>query len=131
MGKYEFYEIKSKKSLEYNNGLRKISLVCGNYNDLHCFLWLNEDGELKQFQFLFDEKLIEWFSEKDRLCTSKTNRQGNETSQVGIHKGVRTIHSVEDLDLMKEGIEKIQQSIFPYKYNEMIKSKVVDRSLND
>lgn len=128
MGKYEFYEIRSKKSLEYINGLRKISLVCGNYNDLHCFIWLNEDEELKHFQFLFDEKLIEWFSKQDRLITSETNRRGNETSQVGIHKGARTIHAIEDDTLMKEGIEKIKQSLFPFKYNQMIKSIISNRS---
>lgn len=121
MSRYEFYEIKSKKSLQFTNGLRKVSLVCSGFPDAHIFIWLDQNERIKHLQFLFNEKIIEWFDERKELLTSQTNRGMNGQQKPGIHKGVRTIHSVKDDSIRREGLEILTEAVFPFKYENAIK----------
>jgi hypothetical protein len=121
MIRYEFYEIRSKKSLQFVDGLRQVSLICADTSGLHIFLWLDEDDNLKHLQFLFNERLIEWFSGRDRLLISRTNRSMGPSDKTGIHKGVRTIHAIEDDDVLKEGLKIMTESRLPHRYSELIK----------
>jgi len=122
---YNFYEIRSRKSQEFNNGVRQVSLVCADDPDLHCFLWIDQQQKLTHFQFLFNEKLIEWFSNKDGLIVSETNRRSGPTGKTGVMKGVRTIHTVQDDSILQEGLEIINSSEFPNSYKDLIQTKLL------
>ena len=117
---YRFYEIKSIRSKEFVKGLRKVTLVCENRPDIHCFLWIDESEALKHMQFLFDEKLIEWFDDKKELITSHTNRRSQSSTKSGVQKGARTIHAIKDNSIMREGIGIISSASFPGDYKLMI-----------
>lgn len=121
MSAYTFYEIKSQKSKEFVKGLRKVSLVCENRPDMHCFLWLNERDEPAHFQMLFNEKLVEWFEGREDLITSRTNRHQFQTTKPGVHKGSRTIHTIQDDFILNEGLEIIQSATFPDNYDSIIR----------
>ncbi len=125
METYNFYEIKSKKSQIYVDGLRQISLVCDDQPDIHCFLWVNQEQKLAHLQFLFNEKIIEWFSGRKSLVISETNRRSNNPEQIGIHKGVRTIHPVNDDKIRQEGLDIIRLANFPKNYKEIIQSGIL------
>jgi len=125
MENYIFYEIKSKKSRMFVNGVRQVSLACSTHPDINFFLWLDENQMLKHLQFIFNEQIIEWFADKEGISTSQTNRRfPSSSSKTGIMKGVRTIHAVEDGSILKEGVEIVQQATLPGSYDSMIKSKL-------
>ena len=124
MERYVFYEIKSKKSRMFVDGIRQVSLVCSTDPAINFFLWLDEKQKLTHLQFIFDEKIIEWFADKERISTSQTNRRFPSTSKPGVHKGVRTIHSVEDDSILNEGVEIIKHAILPGSYETLVKSKL-------
>ncbi|MBU2643223.1 hypothetical protein KKI24_00830 [bacterium] len=124
MEHYVFYEIKSKKSRIFVDGVRQVSLVCATHPGLNFFLWIDEQQKLKHLQFVFNEKIIEWFAETERLSTSQTNRRFPSPSKPGIHKGVRTIHAVEDDSILDEGVQIVNQATLPGSYETMIKSKL-------
>ena len=123
MQDYNFYEIRSKKSEEFVKGVRKVSLVCENRPDIHCFLWIDQERKLKHVQFLFDEKLIEWIEGRKNIITSHTNRQMASNRKPGIHKGARTIHTVDDSRIMEEGLQIIKSAEFPENYEQQILHK--------
>lgn len=106
------------------DGVRQVSLVCSTHPEMNLFLWLDEQQSLKHLQFIFNEKIIEWFAEKDQISTSQTNRRFSATSKTGVHKGVRTIHAVEDDSILNEGVEIIKQATLPGSFETLIKSKL-------
>ncbi|NQU65765.1 MAG: hypothetical protein HQ517_16005 [SAR324 cluster bacterium] len=124
MERYLFYEIKSKKSRMFINGVRQVSLVCSTHPDMNFFLWLDEQQNLKHLQFVFNENIIEWFADKEQISTSQTNRRFQSTSKTGVHKGVRTIHAVEDDSILDEGVQIIRHATLPGSYETLIKSKL-------
>jgi len=126
MERYLFYEIKSKKSRMFVDGIRQVSLVCSTDPAIYFFLWLDEDQKLTHLQFVFDEKIIEWFADRERISTSQTNRRDPSTSNpgVGVHKGARTIHAVDDDSILNEGVEIIKRATLPGSYETLIKSKL-------
>ena len=126
MSLFSFYEIKSQKSQEYIKGLRKTSLVCLNHPEISLFLWLNEDSELKQVQFIFDENLIEWSDGVKGLKASETNRKSNNfPDRIGLQKGARTIQDSKDRTIIKRGLQIINASKFPEDYDRMIRYKLL------
>ena len=126
MGALNFYEIKSQKSQEYVKGIRKTSLVCLNHPELQFFLWIDENGTLKQVQFLFDENLIEWFQGKNELKANETNRKYNiYATKTGIQKGARTIHPTQNRSIIKKGLQIINTSQFPDSYNDLIRHNLL------
>lgn len=107
------------------NGVRQVSLVCATDPDLNFFLWLDEKQKLKHLQFIFNERIIEWFDGKETISTSETNRRFPSTStKPGVTKGVRTIHAVEDDSILTEGLTIIDNATLPGGYDAMIKSKL-------
>lgn len=122
---YNFYEIRSRKSQEFVDGIRQVSLVCADDPEIHCFLWLNQSQELTHLQFLFNEKLIEWFSNKSGLVVSETNRRSGPMGKPGVTKGVRTIHSVQDNSILREGLNIIKAADFPKTYKDLIQTKLL------
>jgi hypothetical protein len=125
MERYVFYEIKSKKSRMFVDGIRQVSLVCSTHPAMNFFLWIDEQQTLTHLQFIFDEKIIEWFVDKEQIRTSQTNRRfPSASTKLGVHKGVRTIHGVEDDSILIEGAEIIKQALLPGSYETLIKSKL-------
>jgi len=125
MERYVFYEIKSKKSRMFVDGVRQVSLVCSTHPDMNLFIWLDEKQRLKHLQFVFNEQIIEWFEGKDRITTSQTNRRfSSDPTKPGIMKGVRTIHEVDDDTILSEGLHIIHNAVLPGSYEAMIKSKL-------
>lgn len=123
MEQYTFYEIKSKKSRMFVNGVRQVSLVCATHPEMNFFLWLDEQQQLKHLQFIFNERIIEWFEGKEQISTSETNRRfPSSSSKTGIMKGVRTIHAVEDDNILIEGRDIINNATLPGSYDALIKS---------
>lgn len=122
---YNFYEIRSRKSQEFVNGVRQVSLVCSDDPEIHCFLWLDQEQELTHLQFLFNERLIEWFANKRGLIVSETNRRSGPTGKIGVMKGVRTIHAVQDNSILQEGLNIIKAADFPKTYKDLIQTKLL------
>ena len=122
---YNFYEIRSRKSQEFVRGVRQVSLVCSDDPDIHCFLWIDQQQELTHVQFLFNEKLIEWFANKQGLIVSETNRRMGTVQKPGIMKGVRTIHEVKDNSILQEGLNIIKSADFPETYKDLIQTKLL------
>lgn len=125
MQHYSFYEIKSQKSQELVNGLKKISLVCADHPEFHMFLWMDEKDELKHLQFLFDENLIEWFEDRKELIASETNRKtAGYPMHSGTRKGVRTIHAVKNHSIVEKGQRIVNAATFPETYESMIRHRL-------
>ena len=122
---YNFYEVRSRKSQEFVNGVRQVSLVCSDDPEIHCFLWIDQEQKLTHLQFLFNEKLIEWFSNKQGLTVSETNRRSSPTGKTGVLKGVRTIHSIQDNSILQEGLNIIKAADFPKTYKDLIQTKLL------
>jgi len=120
MREVQFYEIKSKKSEEFINGVRQVTLSSVELPQINCFLWFGEIGEMKHFQIIFDEKLLEWHLERG-FSVSVTNRRSGIQEKIGVSKGSRTIHAVEDNNILKEGLEIIKNSVFPEDYIKILK----------
>jgi hypothetical protein len=126
MSLFNFYEIKSQKSSEFVKGVRKTSLACFNQPDLHLFLWLDQNENLKHLQFLFDENLLEWFDGQKGLLASETNRKDQVlTDKTGIQKGARTIHSTRDRTVIKRGLQIINAAKFPESYDHLIRMNLL------
>ena len=126
MDAFSFYEIKSKKSQEFIKGVRKTSLVCLNHPEIQFFLWIDERGDLKQVQFLFEENLIEWFQGRKELQANETNRKYNIlVTQKGIQKGARTIHPTQNKSIIKKGLQIINTSQFPALYDKLIRHNLL------
>lgn len=126
MSLLSFYEIKSQKSKEFVNGIRKTSLVCLNHPEIHIFLWLDESEQLKQVQFVFDENLLEWTEGQKGLTAAETNRKsGHFSAKTGIHKGVRTIHNSQDRSILNKGLQIINTAQFPDHYAGLIRTKLL------
>lgn len=126
MAPFNFYEIKSQKSKEFINGIRKTSLACLDHPEIHFFLWLDENEELKQAQFVFDENLLEWEEGRKGLVAMETNRKSDILlNKTGIQKGSRTVHSARDLSILKRGLQIIHKADFPDDYAGMIRSNML------
>lgn len=118
-----FYEIKSRKSSEIINGVRQVSLCSEIYDNIQCFLWLNEKDQLKHLQLIFDENILEWFDDRE-FTGGATNRKLTPSWKTGLQKGVRTIHDVPSDANLKIGIELLKTSLFPSPYLQIIKDIV-------
>lgn len=121
--KYKFYEIKSEKSKNYIDNVKQFTLVCEDYPEIFCFLWIDRQQQINHIQFVFFEKLIEWFSDKG-LKISQTNRSLFDDKKTGVLKGVRTIHNSADISIFDEGMEILDKSEFPENYGAILKSKI-------
>lgn len=108
------------------DGVRQVSLVCATHPEMNFFLWFDEQQKLKHLQFLFNERIIEWFEGKEQISTSETNRRfPSASSKPGVMKGVRTIHAVEDDSILSEGLDIINNATLPGSYDAMIKSTLI------
>jgi hypothetical protein len=126
MHPFSFYEIKSQKSKEFINGVRKTSLACLNHPEIHFFLWLDEEEKLKQVQFVFNENLLEWEAGRKGVVAGETNRKaGNSSQKSGYQKGARTIHSSRDIAILKRGLQIILKAELPDGYDSMIRTNLL------
>ena len=127
MATYRFYQIKSQKSLEYQNGLRQITLNCESNPQIYCFVWINKAEEMEHIQFVFNENIIEWFKEQG-ISVGQTNRKMFAYSlKTGIHKGARTIHETQSDDILEDGTNIIMDSEFPEDFQSAIQEKILDQ----
>lgn len=119
-----FYEIRSRKSEEYVNGVRQVSLSSETYDQVQCFLWLDSKSQLVHLQLLYDENVLEWFTGKG-FVGGATNRRLNPVWKNGQNKGVRTIHETAHNDNTIQGIDILKDSYFPTPYAEIIKTILI------
>lgn len=112
--KHRFHLLKTIRSKELNEqNLKKLSLNADTKGrHLHAFLWVNQNEELDRGQLLFDEKLIEW-SISEGVTTSVSNRYQESGADVGVRKGTRTMQKVQNFKILDEGLQLIQDSVFP------------------
>ncbi len=124
---YHFYQLSSKRAeIADDKGLKKLSFISEELNtELYVFLWIDENNEIENFQFFFFEKVIEW-SKKSGLTTNITNRLQSSTTQgkIGIHKGVRSLHKVDDPSMLNESLEILNQSVFPLGIKDILKLRI-------
>lgn len=122
---YSFYQIKSKKSEEFHNGVRQVSLNCEDEPEIYIFIWINVAEEWEHIQFVFNENTIEWF--KDRGTTfGQTNRKMYDVPlKIGVQKGSRTIHNSNNFSIFEEGVDILNASEFPNEYQRSIQEKIV------
>jgi len=121
MEQHKFYEINSEKSQIFENDLKQITFACENWPDAFCFLWINREDRLIHFQMLFEEKVIDWFPEGEKIGVGQTNRAFFHPVKPGITKGVRTIHSVKDDKILQEGWEIFQNADFPEAFQKYLR----------
>ena len=122
MSRCKFYVIKTQKSQELVDGLRQISLECENRFDAHGFLWIDEEDNIIQIQLLFGELAVEWRSGKG-IRYSRTNRAEEVPEGIGVHKGVRDLHQLEDADSIVSIKNELLNAEFPPEWSEKIKQK--------
>ena len=125
MSAYRFYQIKSRKSEEYQDGLRQVSLICETSPQIYCFIWINKAEEPVNIQFVFYENIIEWV-EGHGISHGCTNRKNPENPlKTGIHKGSRTIHYFQHDPIIEEGVNILQNAEFPADYKATIQDKIL------
>jgi hypothetical protein len=117
-----FYEIKTKKSEITDSGVLQLSFACEDKPEIFCFLWINQGKELKHIQFLFGESVLEWESNWG-ILVSQTNRVNNHEAKIGVHKGSRSIHSIDDPNLLSESLDQIKRCKLPEGWNEQVHAK--------
>ena len=121
MSSLAFYEIHSKKSKITKDGTRQISLACEDHADAFCFLWINNDEDLKHFQLLIEDQVLEWNSDQGLRC-SKTNRMLKIDNKIGIRKGSRFLSSVNDPELLNQIKKRLVDCQFPIEWDKKIRS---------
>jgi len=122
MARYNFYEVRSQRALEYADGLRKVSLSCENRPDVHAFFWVDAKEKIQHIQLLFDEHVLEWNPETG-IHSAVTNRNQQVENKLGFHKGIRSIHSSNSQELHKILLQKVSGSEFPEPWNLKIHEK--------
>ncbi len=117
----EFYQVRSRKSEEWVNGLRQISLACDGHPDLHGFLWVDATGSLCYLQFLFDEQVLEWEASQGFRC-SWTNREAQSLFEVGRNKGARTLGDGLEAAAVAPRLAQLQEALFPEEWQEPLQA---------
>ena len=115
---YTFYQVKSRKNEQVIAGLSQVSLACDSSPDLFVFLWMDDQQNLKHFQFLFFERLLEW-REEQGFCLMVTNRFEQHPDGVGYHKGSR---SLEDPETLAKAQSMLKEANLPAPYGPLIKA---------
>ena len=118
-----FYEIKTKKSENFLNGLRQISFVCENNADFFCFLWLNSQNIIKKIQLKLSDNIIEWNSESGISFKTIKNLQ-NPPQRIGIRGVSDLISDKTDLKKIKSSTEILKLCEFPEEWKDIINSKL-------
>ena len=119
MGNCRFYLIRSKKSKENINGVKKIIFGSENRVDTYGFLWIDNKKNILKIQFIFGELVLEWLPEKG-LIYSKTNRALDTPEGIGFQKGVRVLHPTKNKEEIKFIIEEAKYAIYPKEWSEKI-----------
>ena len=119
---YNFYQIKSEKSVVYHDGYLQFVFACRDRPDMQCFVWKNREGRIEHIQFIFDENVLEWF-ESGGVVVGVSNRRLEFPRKLGVQKGVRTIHATQDRQLLEDGLVLIEASQFPEDFDSDIKSR--------
>ena len=118
----KFYLISSNKSKEEVNGLKKITFGCANRANAHGFIWIDNEMNIHQFQFIFGELVLEWLSKKG-FRFSITNRYFEAQWKTGFQKGVRILHPINNKNEIKDVIEEAQKASYPEEWSEKILEK--------
>ena len=107
-----FYKINTKKSEITLSGILQMSFACEDRPEFFCFLWINQNKEIKHIQFLFGESVLEWESNLG-IRVSQTNRVGEFQVKIGLHKGSRSIHSNDDPNLLSDSLDQMKRCELP------------------
>ena len=119
MNRCRFYIISSKKSKEDVKGIKKILLGSENRVDTYGFIWVSEKKKIWQIQFIFGELVLEWGPKKG-LRYSKTNRAIDTPDGIGVQKGARVLHPIENKDDIKLILEEAKNASYPLEWSEKI-----------
>ena len=113
--RYQFYVIKSQKSVPDAQGNRQETLACVDEPLIKAFFWLNQAEEPTHVQFFFNEEIIEWRSGQSTLY-GKTNRFNQSGGEQGRQKGSRTFVTNEDNSTLAQGRRIFEDSAVPEPY---------------
>ena len=86
----ELYLIRSSKTEEWENGVRKVSFACDD-PDIHAFVWVDLRERLSGIQIIFRERVFEW-DKSSGVSQGDTNRE-TIMETCGYQKGARSIHN--------------------------------------
>ena len=113
----ELYLIRSSKTEEWENGVRKVSFACDD-PDIHAFVWLDLRERLSGIQIIFREKVLEW-DKSSGVSHGDTNREADEEAH-GYQKGARSIHNqVHSID--QSDLALLKTLLFPREWDSLIK----------
>ena len=120
--KFTFYEIKSRKSETTSEGRRQISLACEVHPNVFCFLWVDSKNQLLHLQLVIEEFVLEWNQMQGVRC-SQTNRILDFNDKIGVRKGSRSLHDLDDSKLVAKTMGRLSACVFPKEWDSMIRKK--------
>ena len=114
----ELYLIRSSKTEEWKNGVRKLSFACDD-PDIHAFAWVDLRERLSGIQIIFRERVLEW-DESSGVSLGDTNREAI-VETYGYQKGARSIHNqVHSID--QSDLALLKTLLFPGEWDALIKN---------
>ena len=121
----KFYIVRSSKSDEVVDGLRKIGLSCVNNPEVHGFIWLNEEDEMMQAQFLFEDICLEWEEQRGYRCGS-TNRSIVQWEGAFHQQGSMIFEGENDMEQLNRYLELLKTAEFPEIFDQPIRKKILN-----
>ena len=114
----ELYLIRSSKTEEWENGVRKVSFACDD-PDIHAFAWVDLRERLSGIQIIFRERVFEW-DKTSGVSQGDTNREAI-METYGYQKGARSIHN-QVHSIGQSDLALLKTLLFPGEWDFLIKS---------
>ena len=114
----ELYLIRSSKTEEWENGVRKLSFGCDD-PDIHAFVWVDLRERLSGIQIIFRERVLEW-DKSSGVSLGDTNRESI-METYGYQKGARSIHN-QVHSIGQSDLALLKTLLFPREWDALIKS---------
>ena len=114
----ELYLIRSSKTEEWENGVRKVSFACDD-PDIHAFVWVDLQECLSGIQIIFRERVLEW-DKSSGVSQGDTNREAI-VETYGHQKGARSIHN-QVHSIGQSDLVFLKTLLFPGEWDSLIKS---------
>ena len=114
----ELYLIRSSKTEEWENGVRKVSFACDD-PDIHAFAWVDLRERLSGIQIIFRERVFEW-DKSSGVSKGDTNREAI-METYGYQKGARSIHN-QVHSIGQSDLALLKTLLFPGEWDFLIKS---------
>ena len=114
----ELYLIRSSKTEEWENGVRKVSFACDD-PDIHAFVWVDLQECLSGIQIIFRERVFEW-DKSSGVSQGDTNREAI-METYGYQKGARSIHN-QVHSIGQSDLVLLKTLLFPGEWDSLVKS---------